>query len=42
MIIDNRTKFVGAEREFAKYIAAGNKEGIQSGISWKHNRRISA
>ena len=38
----NETNFVGAEREFAEYVAAWNKEGIeerliQQGIRWKFN-----
>ena len=42
IISDNVTKFVGAEREFAEYVAAWNKEGIeehltQRGIRWKFN-----
>ena len=42
IISDNRTKLVGAEREFAHYVAACNKEGIeehliQRGIRWKFN-----
>ena len=37
-----RDKLVGAEREFAEYVAAWNKEGIeehlvQRGIRWKFN-----
>ena len=41
-ISDNGTNFVGAEREFAEYVAAWNKEGIeehliQQGIRWKLN-----
>ena len=39
---DNLTNFVGVEREFAEYVAAWNKEGIeehlvQRGIRWKFN-----
>ena len=42
MIRDNGTNFVGAEREFAEYVAAWNKERIeehliQQGIRWKFN-----
>ena len=42
IISDNGTNFVGAEREFAEYVAAWNKEGIekhliQRGIRWKFN-----
>ena len=42
IISDNRTNFVGAEREFAEYVAAWNKEGIdghliQRGIRRKFN-----
>ena len=42
IISDNGTNFVGAEREFADYVAAWNKEGIekhliQRGIRWKFN-----
>ena len=42
IISDNWTNFVGAEREFAEYVAAWNKEGIeehliQRGIGWKFN-----
>ena len=42
IISDNGTAFVRAEREFAKYVAAWNKEGIeehliQRGIRWKFN-----
>ena len=42
MISDNGTNFVGAEREFAEYVAACNKERIgehliQQGIRWKFN-----
>ena len=42
MISDNGTNFVGAEREFAEYVAAWNKERIeehfiQQGIRWKFN-----
>ena len=42
IINDNGTNFVGAEREFAEYVAAWNKEGIeehviQGGIRWKFN-----
>ena len=42
IISDNGTNFVGAEREFANYVAAWNKEGIeehliQRGIRWKFN-----
>ena len=42
VISDNGTNFVGAEREFAEYVAASNKEGIeehliQRGIRWKFN-----
>ena len=42
IISDNGTNFVGAETEFAEYIAAWNKEGIeehviQGGIRWKFN-----
>ena len=41
-ISDNGTNFVGAEREFADYVGAWNKEGIeehliQRGIRWKFN-----
>ena len=40
IISDNGKNFVGAEREFAEYVAAWNKEGIeehliQRGIRWK-------
>ena len=40
IISDNGTNFVGAEREFAEYVAAWKKEGIQEhliqrGIRWK-------
>ena len=39
IISDNGTNFVGAERGFAEYVAAWNKEGIeehlvQRGIRW--------
>ena len=39
---DNGTDFVEAEREFAEYVVAWNKEGIeehlhQRGIRWKFN-----
>ena len=42
IISDSGTNFVGAEREFAEYVAAWNKEGIegqliQRGIRWKFN-----
>ena len=42
IISDNGTNFVGAEREFAEYVAAWNKEGVeeilvQRGIRWKIN-----
>ena len=42
IISDNRTNFVGAEREFAEFVAALNKKGIeehlvQRGIRWKFN-----
>ena len=42
MISDKGTNFVGAEREFAEYVAAWNKERIeehliQQGIRWKFN-----
>ena len=42
IISDNGTNFVGAEREFAEYVAAWNKEGIeehliQRGVRWKFN-----
>ena len=42
IISDNGTNFVGTEREFADYVAAWNKEGIeehrtQRGIRWKFN-----
>ena len=42
MISDKRTNFVGAEKEFAGYIEAWNKEGIkeyliQRGLRWKFN-----
>ena len=42
IISDNGTNFVGAEREFAEYVAAWNKEGIeehliQQGIRWNFN-----
>ena len=42
IISDNLTNFVGAEREFAEYVAAWNKERIdehliQQGIRWKFN-----
>ena len=42
IISDNGTNFVGAEREFAEYVAAWNKEGIeehliQRDIRWKFN-----
>ena len=42
IISDNGTNFVGAEREFAEYVAAWNKEWIeehpiQRGIRWKFN-----
>ena len=42
MISDNGTNFVGAERGFAEYVAAWNKERIeehliQQGIRWKFN-----
>ena len=41
-INDNGRNFVGAESEFAEYVAAWNKEGIeenlvQRGIRWKFN-----
>ena len=43
IISDNGTNFVGAERRFAEYVAAWNKEGIeehliQRGIRWKFNQ----
>ena len=43
IISDNGTHFVGAEREFAEYVAAWKKKGIeehliQQGIRWKFNR----
>ena len=42
IISNNGTNFVGAEREFAEYVAACNNEGIeehliQRGIRWKFN-----
>ena len=42
IISDNGTNFVGAGKEFAEYVAAWNKEGIeehlaQRGIRWKFN-----
>ena len=42
IISNNGTNFFGAEREFAEYVAASNKEGIeehliQRGIRWKFN-----
>ena len=42
IISDNDANFVGAEREFAEYVAAWNKEGnakhlIQRRIRWKFN-----
>ena len=42
IISDTGTNFVGAEKEFAEYVAAWNKEGIeehliQRGIRWKFN-----
>ena len=42
IISDNATNFVGAEREYAEYVAAWNKEGIQEhlikrGIRWYFN-----
>ena len=42
IISDNETNFVGAEKEFAEYVAALNKEGIeesliQRGVRWKFN-----
>ena len=42
IISDNGTNFVGAEEEFAEYVSAWNKEGIeehliQLGIRWKFN-----
>ena len=42
IISDKGTNFVGAEREFAEYVASWNKEGIeehlvQRGIRWKFN-----
>ena len=42
IISDNGTNFVGAEREFAEYVAAGNKERmeehlVQREIRWKFN-----
>ena len=42
IISDIGTNFVGAEREFAEYVAAWNKEGIeehliQRGIRWQFN-----
>ena len=42
IISDNGTNFVGAKREFAEYVAAGNKEGIeehliQRAMRWKFN-----
>ena len=47
IISDNGTNFVGAEREFAEYVAAWNKEGIeehliQRGIRWKFNPPAAA
>ena len=44
IISDNGTNLVGAEREFAEYVAAWIKEGIeehliQRGIRWKVNPR---
>ena len=46
IISDNVTNFVGAEREFAEYVAAWNKEEIekyliQRGIRWKFNPRAA-
>ena len=46
LISDNRTIFVRTEREFAEYVAAWNKEGIeehlvQRGIRWKFNPRAA-
>ena len=43
IISDKGTNFVGAEKEFAEYVAACNKEGIeenliQRGIRWKFNQ----
>ena len=43
IISDNGTNFVGDEGEFAEYVAAWNKEGIekhliQPGIRWKFNQ----
>ena len=42
IISDNGTHFVGAEREFAEYVTAWKKDGIeenlfQRGITWKFN-----
>ena len=42
IISDSGTNFVGAEREFAEYVAVWNKEGIeehliQRGVRWKFN-----
>ena len=42
IVSDNGTNFGGAERKFAEYFAAWNKEGIeerliQRGIRWKFN-----
>ena len=42
IISDNGTNFIGAEREFAEYVAAWNNERIaeyliQQGIRWKFN-----
>ena len=42
IISDNGTNFVGVEREFAEYVVAWNKEGIeqhliQRGVRWKFN-----
>ena len=47
IISDKGTKFVGAEREFAEYVAAWNKECIeehliQRGIRWKINPPAAA
>ena len=43
IISDNRTNFVEAEREFAEYVAAWNKERIEEnligqGIRWRFTK----
>ena len=39
IISDNGTNFVGAEREFAEYVASWNKEGIEERLIQHGARR---